>query len=331
MRQKTRQEQVNLTNLAKILSLSPAKASKLNAVKRWIRQSSAVLVMMLSSSQILYAYICEPDSLARSYLSFLIVHGGIKDRYGKKSRQFLECMGSCVAAGEKGHSTKFITPPLDMFTPIPFKSNIPSGLTVDLILDFATEMVKKPQDFVLCSLTHPDTSSCIMGAASSLKAEFFRAFAMYGPLTLIMSGLFRGQTLLKSPKKFFIFIIKSIIRSSIFLTCYCSIAWYVPCVLRNIFKRDARWMYYLNGLLSGSMVLLEAPGRRLELALYCAPRAIESFWNVGVKAGWFPHVVNGELIYFSTSIGFLMSMYNHDPESIEDGYRKLMFRFIGVN
>lgn len=98
-----------------------------------------------------------------------------------------------------------------------------------------------------------------------------------------------------------------------------------------MFGGDKKWMYYVNGLLAGSMVLLEAPGRRLELALYCAPRAVESFWNCGVKAKWWRSIPGGELIYFSLSMGVIMSLYQHDPESIQDGYRKVMVRFLGVN
>ena len=45
-------------------------------------------------------------------------------------------------------------------------------------------------------------------------------------------------------------------------------------------------MYVVNGLVAGSMVLIEVPGRRLELGLYCLPRAVESLWNAYVKAGY---------------------------------------------
>ncbi|KAJ3210751.1 hypothetical protein HK099_008183 [Clydaea vesicula] len=79
------------------------------------------------------------------------------------------------------------------------------------------------------------------------------------------------------------------------------------------------------------MVLLEAPGRRLELALYCLPRALESLWNCLVKKGVLRNIRNGELIYFSLSMGVIMTLYQHDPESINDAYRNLMVRFLGIN
>ena len=90
-------------------------------------------------------------------------------------------------------------------------------------------------------------------------------------------------------------------------------------------------MYYLNGIIAGSMVLIEAPGRRLELGLYCLPRAVESLWNCGVKWGWWKHIPYGEGIYFCLATGVLMTLYQREPEGIHDGYRKVMFRFFGIN
>ena len=43
--------------------------------------------------------------------------------------------------------------------------------------------------------------------------------------------------------------------------------------------------YYVNGFMGGLSVLLEAKSRRIELAMYCAPRALESFWNSLAKRG----------------------------------------------
>lgn len=82
---------------------------------------------------------------------------------------------------------------------------------------------------------------------------------------------------------------------------------------------------------SKSCVLLEAPGRRLELALYCLPRAVECFWNAGVDKKIWKNIKYGEGIYFSIAMGCIMTLYQHDPESIQDGYRKIMVRYLGVN
>ncbi len=79
------------------------------------------------------------------------------------------------------------------------------------------------------------------------------------------------------------------------------------------------------------MVLLEAPGRRLELALYVMPRAVESLWNKMVKEGRVRNIKYGEAMYFSLATGILMSFYQHDADNIPEGLRKIMVRMIGVN
>jgi hypothetical protein len=70
-------------------------------------------------------------------------------------------------------------------------------------------------------------------------------------------------------------------------------------------------MYMVNGLISGSMVLLEAPNRRLELALYVAPRALESMWKILEKYGYLRSVHNGEVILFSIGTAVCMTLFNH--------------------
>lgn len=127
-------------------------------------------------------------------------------------------------------------------------------------------------------------------------------------------------------------IIKSTIRSSLFLALYVTIGWCLPCYLRNLFGVDRKWMYYINGLLAGTMVLIESPGRQLELALYCLPRAIESLWNCLVKWGYTRNIRyftnleyfihnfrGGEAVYFSLSTGIVMTLYQHDPDCIQEG------------
>lgn len=48
-----------------------------NPLRTFIRHFSGLILMVFSSCQILNSYVCEPDTLAPSYLSFLITHGGM--------------------------------------------------------------------------------------------------------------------------------------------------------------------------------------------------------------------------------------------------------------
>ena len=132
-----------------------------------------------------------------------------------------------------------------------------------------------------------------------------------------MTLVFNGRRILQNPASGLKHFIKSTLRSSLFLTCYwyltsfflildmpcySTMAWAAPCTFRNMCNRDRRWMYLANGLLSGACVLLEAPSRRLEIALYVLPRALESLWKMSVKYGFVRNLPNGEVflsfIYF---------------------------------
>lgn len=89
--------------------------------------------------------------------------------------------------------------------------------------------------------------------------------------------------------------------------------------------------YVLNGLLAGSMTVIEVPGRQLEIGLYCLTRAIESFWKTLVKTGYAKNIPHGEIPLFMLSMGTLMTLYQNEKDTINPHYLSLMTRFFGQN
>ena len=79
-------------------------------------------------------------------------------------------------------------------------------------------------------------------------------------------------------------------RSSTFLSAYCTVAWLVPCILRNMRGFEKSWHYQVNGFLSGMCVLMETKSKRIELAMYCLPRALESLWHCWVSWGYVKNI-----------------------------------------
>ncbi|KAL2918890.1 hypothetical protein HK105_201724 [Polyrhizophydium stewartii] len=296
-------------------------------LRKTIRQASAAIVMMLSSSQILHDYVTDPDTLAKSYNSFLLTHGGLRDLDPKKPSVYMDAMGEVVRNCASMETTKYL--------PIPpggsFADSIPKGIEAAKLLLYQDKLTQHSHEFVLCSIFHPHSPHCIDSVTHAFYKEWYRAMALYGPLNLIMTLIFRGKKTITQPVRTLRQIIVSVLRSSLFLTCYVTAAWTLPCLFRTLRGRDEPWMYYINGIVSGAMVMIEVPGRRLELALYCMPRAIESLYNHLVKKGYARHVPFGEAIYFCLSTGVLMTLYQTDPGSIHSGYRKIMYRFFGVN
>ena len=212
-----------------------------------------------------------------------------------------------------------------------FRDSIPPGLPADQLVPFASYLSQAPHDFVMCALQHAPTPFCTVGALNAFYAEFLRAGKLYVPLNIIMAIIFKGSKILKNPFKTLKQMIKSTLRSTIFLTFYVTTSWSMPCFFRNLRGRDEKWMYYVNGLLAGSMVVLEQPGRRLELAMYCFPRAVESLWNSWVAKGVVRNIKYGESIYFAVASGVMLSIFQTDSGSIHKTYRTVLHRLFGIN
>ncbi|KAJ3216394.1 hypothetical protein HDU67_009529 [Dinochytrium kinnereticum] len=293
---------------------------RIRSLRREVRNAAGTLVMMLSSSQILYSYVCEPHTLAKSYLGFLITHGGVRALMPSRPRDYLETMGLCIKASPSALTSKYLPVHDDPTLPPPlFAATLPKGFPNDRILPYADFIGQVPHEFVMCSFQHPYTTDCERGVIRAWNGEWWRALALYAPLNGIMTMIFKGKDILKHPKKVAMHFTKSTIRSTLFLTAYVTMSWCAPCYLRRAFGKDQIWMYYVNGLMAGAMVLIEAPGRRLELGMYCLPRALESLWNCGVEWGWWKHIPYGEGLYFCVATGVLMTLYQKDPVSIHDG------------
>ena len=244
----------------------------------------------------------------------MISHGGIRALQPKKARKYLNAFGDTIRAVTGGlNNGKFVKEKGDFLTTVPrgdFTSLAP----------FADFITQTPHEFIMCSVQHPSTPSCMTGVLKAFNGEWWRALSMYAPLNAVMTIIFNHKKILQNPVGQLTRFVLSTLRSVLFLTCYVTAAWSMPCYFRNLMGKESKWMYYVNGLIAGSMVLIEVPGRRLELGLYCMPRAIESLWNSMVNAGYARNIPLGECIYFSLSTGVIMTFYQNDPGCIHEGY-----------
>lgn len=111
---------------------------------------------------------------------------------------------------------------------------------------------------------------------------------------------------------------QSTLRSTLFLTMYVTMAMATCCTVRPLGERYAN--YVLGGAMAGSMVLIEAKERRLELGLYCLPRALESWWKCMVKWGYLKDIPGGDVALFSVAMGVMMLVYQTDPSVIGRHY-----------
>ncbi|ORZ33175.1 hypothetical protein BCR44DRAFT_1438892 [Catenaria anguillulae PL171] len=305
----------------------------------FLASSAGVLVMSLSSSQILFSYVAMPDTLASSYMSFLLTHGGQRDRMGPLVAHALRTMGRIV-----WRTTGY--PHLaDVYC------NMPEGAGSNT----STSPWMAPGKFAMCGMIHPDHDLCHRFAAQCFLTSFKRSAKLYAPLNLAMTLVLGHAKLRKRPLASLQRLILSTIRSSLFLAGYVTTAWSATCTFRNALQREHIAFYLVNGMLSGAWSMLEPPGRRLDLGLYCLPRALEAFWRALIVGGVLPTVPStkeerarmgavkrvlanvlttksvGEPLYFAIATGLLLSLYEGEQWVLSSGYKSVMVRFFGVN
>ncbi|KNE70699.1 hypothetical protein AMAG_15454 [Allomyces macrogynus ATCC 38327] len=309
---------------------------------RYIAASTGAVVMMLSSAQILFSFVAMPGTLASSYLSFLLTHSGIRDKVGVLTPHYMRHMGRVLweTCGYPHLADKFIPwgggPPVER-------------------LPLADTLSISGHRSAMCSVIHPETASCAGYSARCFGHAFRRSARLYLPLNVLMTIILGSKRLRSAPLNSIARLLFNTARSSVFLAGYVTTAWTMTCTLRALLGRDAVPIYVINGIASGAWSLLEPSGRRLELALYCLPRALESFWrcllDVGVipqlptdpvaraKVGFVQRVLVrvlsekkvGEPLYFAAAMGALMMLYETEQHIISPGYKKVMRRFFGVN
>ncbi|KAL7751343.1 hypothetical protein RI367_003203 [Sorochytrium milnesiophthora] len=335
--------------------LLPTKRDKF---VQWLKRHAGTMVMMGSSAQILFSFVAMPETLAKSYYSFLVSHSGIRDRMGPLTNHYMTTIGDVLwgsmsdnhvdaprlaVAGAKlgaegGHLHKAVM----------HNAADLGGLLA------ASALSKKDFQYRMCALIHPETPSCTAFSLRCFTRAMRRSAALYAPLNAIMVLVFNWRKVIRRrvslpPHYSLLRYLLSTLRSSVFLSVYVTVAWLATCYQRRLTGVDRIPTYYINGMLSGLCVLIETYPRRLELGLYCLPRALEAFWRCLMAVGVVRRpnrqqilpvrLLNtvltkrtvGEPVYFALAMGLLMMLYETEEDALTDGYRTMMVRFFGVN
>ncbi|KAI1321342.1 hypothetical protein EDD11_006679 [Mortierella claussenii] len=275
--------------------------------------SAATALMSLTAAVNLYSCVIEPDAMPKSYYNFIMQHSGLPQKFGPMFPPLVETFQSQFSLLKEG--------------PPGFENiGIPAGVTSQ---DFIAKNISPNiatlfpptihHDYQCCALLHP-LYGCNRHALDTITGEFGRALKMYGTLNLIVTIVFQHKKIVSNPTDSAKRYIKSTLRSCLFLTLYVLAAFYVPCLARRILGRESNLNYLLNGIVAGFAVLIEAPGRQMELALYCLPRALETSWKLLSKRGLVKNIPHGDIALFSASMGVMMTLYQNDPSVINKHY-----------
>ncbi|KAG0330909.1 hypothetical protein BG004_001907 [Podila humilis] len=287
-----------------------------------ITSSAATFLMSLTASVNIYALFVEPETIPKSYFQFLMQHSGVPQNNGKNwptlTAAFQQNYRDLKA---KGGSIK-----------------MPTGVTShDFIRDNISQSIAEefvPQgrfhEYQNCGMLHP-RMSCTRNTLETFRWEVPQSIKMYAILNAVVALVFQRNRLMSKPVDTILRLMKSTGRSALFLTLYVFACCNGPCLMRRVLGREGKFTYIFGGLMAGPSVLLEVPGRQMELALYIGLRSVETTWNLMIKHGYIKSIANGEVALFCASMGVMMSIYQNDPSVIGKHYSTVLTRLFGRN
>mmetsp|Transcript_13029 Transcript_13029/g.24248 ORF Transcript_13029/g.24248 Transcript_13029/m.24248 type:complete len:200 (+) Transcript_13029:1233-1832(+) len=197
-------------------------------------------------------------------------------------------------------------------------------------LDHDTRLRYSRGQYVDCSNLHP-RAHCLTHAFYAFLRSFGRCAKTYGSLYTCQTLLFHSKKLLKDPKLTLLRLLKTALRSSIFMSVLCSEGRLVICYFKEVFGRYGPTQQFFAGALTSMSVYIESPDRRMALTKYLLPRALETLWNIWAKNGWVKSLPGGDVILFAFAMGVLMMMYVNDSESLEKSYISSLHWIYGDN
>ena len=193
----------------------------------------------------------------------------------------------------------------------------------------------------MCCLMHPGQSCGEHYIRFTAKHVLSVGIPLYIPVSIISQLIWRRKKMFDEPVKTMERIIKSSIRSALFLALYCGNAWGVQCLLRrfNLLSHWSPWL--IVGPMAGLPILLEEKSRRLELAIYCASPALQSFYTCGIMYGMLPRVPNTRywraatqyhvMAMFIFSMGVIMSAHQKDKGHLQPTFSQILKNLMGIS
>ena len=165
-----------------------------------------------------------------------------------------------------------------------------SKYVMDSIRDMCRETALGRQTRQLpCDVVHPNTS-CSRHSVSFFPTALARAVPVYVPVYIIPALLIHRQKLLagRESKEIWLKIAKSCLRSSLFLSLYCTLAWRSVCLAFQTTQSASGKIVASSCWFAGMALFVEKKSRRMELSTYAFSRAIESFALSLVEWGIIP-------------------------------------------
>eukprot|EP00004_Rigifila_ramosa_P025095 TRINITY_DN7437_c0_g1_i9.p2 TRINITY_DN7437_c0_g1~~TRINITY_DN7437_c0_g1_i9.p2 ORF type:complete len:258 (-),score=70.10 TRINITY_DN7437_c0_g1_i9:58-831(-) len=255
--------------------------------------------MMVASAQVLWAYLFHRHLLDPGYAKFLDAQVGQPPAIVEALRTVLltetyDTRAVAAVVQKAGHA-------------------FPNPLCSDAV----------------CQISHPFSPSCTVGAVRFAVAGLGRTLPVYIPVFVVSMLLFNTKQLRTAPVPLLAKTSAGILRSSVFLSLYVTFAWASMCLQRQIGQGHGELPAALSGFVGGSAILLEKPGRRLELALYVGTQALIGSWHALVAQGRVSDVPHSASILFALGFGALLQSYTELPAAMRASYFSILKAALG--
>lgn len=273
-------------------------------IKRHIVYIVAFLALFLTRSK--WSWIYLPEKLPRAYNKWIKGAAQIDDRLIRALRWFR--WGELVYGRDTGRS--------ELVTSLCRDYSLP--------LEWGDPCETAPFP---CDIVHMWTGpNCEWHAITRFMKGFAMAFAMYGGIN---SVLFLMKPTLKNAKRAGL----GTIRSSAFLGAFIALFYYGVCLTRTrlgpkIIGRDEHSAQRIDGglcigtgcTMCGWSILLENEGRRKDIALFVAPRALATLLprRYEMKYQW------RETLTFATSTAVILTCVQENPKRVRGVFGKVL-------
>lgn len=159
-------------------------------------------------------------------------------------------------------------------------------------------MTATTKETTLCPYIHPD-EECIPHSIKFFFTSLPRSLRLYIPLYIILYIL--------NPKRDVILSIKNMIRSTVFLSTYCTSAWLSSCIYDFInHSKLSTFKSYSHIWPVGLTSIIETPKRRTELATYCLTYALDRVYRYLEKRDYIEDSPVDNTLIISMTTGILI-------------------------
>ncbi|KAI8142242.1 hypothetical protein BJV82DRAFT_516914 [Fennellomyces sp. T-0311] len=248
------------------------------------------LLFGLACMEILYAYTMNYQTLDPGYYDFMIKAARVPHDLLRLNEKNVR--GGALTTHETLHA-------IQKFRPTPH----------------AVKVVENMPEFpvaVPCEAIHPWIDGCHATAFERFVKVCQAMLPVYGTLHLVPMLVFRTKAFTKSPVSMLSKTALGTAKSCAFLGLFVTLYQYQFCAHRNLIKSgvttfNSKYLYGLFGFVcSFTSIFLEEKKRRGELAMYCLPIALKSYYQILYQRKWIFHIKHFEVMMTSVAMAIIM-------------------------